>query len=202
MNPKVQNFISGQQAEIDALKEQIHARELEAARKERELKMLDLGMYDIEDNGVKQYDILGRPLDNKVAWNVTEEEYQAALAAVEEKKRLQEILTPSKENREEIEKEAEYTLESNNSKSSSSAASFLWILSWILWIGGLIAAFVFSNQEYYTGSRTETRFNWGIFFAVCSAYGVLGAFSMCAAELFSSVSAIAASLRSFTLKRK
>ena len=73
---------------------------------------------------------------------------------------------------------------------NSSAGIFLKIVSWILWIGGLIVAFVSAYQNVYNGYSFDTEFSGSVFFTTLFTYAMYGALTMCAAELLNNVNRI------------
>ena len=83
----------------------------------------------------------------------------------------------------------------------SSAASFLRVIAWILWIGGLVLAIVQAS-----GAKTDywgrAHFSFAVFLEVFLEYVLYGGFTMCAVELFENVQTIANALQGFRITKK
>ena len=82
----------------------------------------------------------------------------------------------------------------------SSAAVFLKIIAWILWIGGLILTIV-NSVNGASDRYGDPCFSWKIFFTGIITYTVYGGFAMCAAELFENIQIIANALQGFNITR-
>ena len=124
---------------------------------------------DRKENG-KYYIKISKPLD------VTDEEYDAILAAIPEEKHKELELEAAKmiKNSDEINDE------------SSWAARFFTGLAILLWIGGLILAIGGAN----IGDGYRTRFDFATFMSIFVIYLISGSFALCAAELFKKLQTI------------
>lgn len=88
----------------------------------------------------------------------------------------------------------QYEIKPAKNIGGSNAASFIRILAWILWIGGVILALTSSNVTVVERYGTSTEFSFQLFFTTLFTYGIFGGLAMCAAELFENVQRIADAL--------
>lgn len=90
------------------------------------------------------------------------------------------------------EEKRKYNRGDTGTTGNSPAALFLKIVSWVLWLGGIIVAFVSANVEVYGsyGYTGDTEFSASIFFTTLFTYAMYGALTMCAAELLNNVNRI------------
>jgi len=139
----------------------------------------DKGFYETEivDGVERYYYTTTRPAE------ISDDEYKTICELRDEKRR--------------------YKRGADQTKGNSAAATFLKIVSWILWIGGFIVAAVSATTDVYNVyGYSDTEFSFGIFFITLFTYAMYGALTMCAAELFSNVSRILSALLSIVNKSK
>ena len=137
------------------------------------------GFYETEivDGVERYYYTTTRPAE------ISEDEYRTICELREEKRR--------------------YKRGADQTKGNSSAATFLKIVSWVLWIGGIIVAAISATSSVYNVyGYSDTEFSFGVFFTTLFTYAMYGALTMCAAELFGNVSRILSALLSIANKSK
>ena len=135
----------------------------------------------------------------KVYPDISDETYNKLMNTLQEK----EALTPKPPVIEKVEekKPLAFSITSRYSGNNGMAATFMKVIAWILWIGGLILSIVISRVEVpYSSYRTETVFNWTTFTTVFSTYALLGGFAMCLSELFEDISTIKNLLLGYEVK--
>lgn len=135
----------------------------------------------------------------KVYPDISDETYNELINTLQEK----EVLTPKPPviEKKEEKKPLSFSITSRYSDDDGIAATFMKVIAWILWIGGLILSIVISRNEVpYSSYRTETVFNWTTFTTVFSSYALLGGFAMCMSELFENISTIKNQLLSYEVK--
>lgn len=204
-NDKVQEFIAKLQSEID-----------EMERKRQDEAMLALGLYEekeeILDDEKKKYinydasmkDYKERIVDGekryvksqKIPIRVSREEFaqiQELLAqkALLEGESKQETAKPENP-------EPPFQVEMRAASSNSGSASFFKVIAWILWIGGLILAFMTSFVDVGYG---DSEFRFALFLPTILTYGLYGCMAMVAAELLENVASIRAALESIRFKK-
>ena len=226
MNPRVEEYLAGVQKEIDAAKakEAEEARKereqtlisLGLYTEEKEYAPEDIrksyaaatrmGYTNSEriDGETRFF------RSKKAAIEVTDEEFEAILKAKAAREALgasqkqaskpaamKPAQTPGEAQPVKAEAvSAEYEMTPADDYFPSSAASFIRVLAWIIWIGGFILAIASSiSKEYMSARETKTTFLWVNFFTLLITYGVYGGLMMCAAELFSDVRTIAGALK-------
>ena len=130
--------------------------------------------------------------------DVTDEEFAQIRKALEDREkwiqRKQVTVTEQK-----IEETLIEPMERPFSFSVSKGAKFLFVIAWILWIGGLIASIVNAN------AAVMGDFSWTLFLSSALTYFFEGGVVMCAAEGLNNLQAIrdaVTGFRGFTAKRK
>lgn len=83
----------------------------------------------------------------------------------------------------------------------STAATFLRVIAWILWIGGFVTANLLA-MDAKIDRWGDTHFSFGVFLETFLVFGLLGGFTMCAVELFENVQKIANALQEFKITKK
>lgn len=82
----------------------------------------------------------------------------------------------------------------------SSAAGFLYLFAWIVWIVGVPVAILKASSEMdYFG---EQRFSFLVLIETLISYGLRGGIVMCISELFENVQKIANALQGFKIMKK
>lgn len=141
--------------------------------------------------------------EKKVYPELTEDEYNKLLEIARTKDQL-EMIQKNKigsVNVAEKKQRFEFNISAKNNFNSNFAVKFLKVLTWILWIGGIIVSFLSARVEVATVRySTETVFQWPIFISNFILYFVAGAICMCMSELFSNIQAIANAINSFIVK--
>ena len=75
--------------------------------------------------------------------------------------------------------------------SDSRGAAFMRVIAWMIWIGGLVLAIVFSiGSEAYGRYSARNAFNWGTFFAIFGSCAISGGLAWSVALLFEDVHGI------------
>ncbi len=78
-----------------------------------------------------------------------------------------------------------------DTEGKSVAATFFSVISWLIWLGGLIIAITNAiSTEQISYYRSNTSFNFVIFITTFLTYFIYGCFAMCAAELFKKLQTI------------
>lgn len=92
---------------------------------------------------------------------------------------------------------------SSCASSESKGATFLRVVAWLVWCGGLIVAIGMGHVEKAVGTyRTEIVFDWGIFFTALCTYALYGGLIWSVSLLFEDVHNIYTSLSTLKLSNK
>lgn len=87
--------------------------------------------------------------------------------------------------------------------SDSRGAAFMRVIAWMIWIGGLVLAIVFSiGSEAYGRYSTRNTFNWGTFFAIFGSCAISGGLAWSVASLFEDVHGIFQVMSALKLVKK
>lgn len=204
MNSRVQEFLERNEAEVAVAKHE------EENRKRNEI-LMSAGLYD------EEFTYYSKRPDSSGLWetvikdgkwcyakrvrkpiDVTDEEFAQIQKALEDRekwiKRKQAAVTEQK-----IEETLIEPMERPISISVSKGAKFLFVIAWILWIGGFIAAIVNANATV-TGD-----FSWTLFLTSALTYFFEGGLVMCVAEGLDNLQAVRDAVtcfRGFTAKKK
>lgn len=199
MSPCVEKYIDDLRAEIASLKK---------AEKDAKLRNLNLieehkeyvapgtkapgnafgfSFYkkEIVDGEERVYTTVKKPAE------ISDEEYSLLCELIAERDHLKNASAKPEPS------DPPFQIEMRSGTDSSHAATFLKLIAWFLWIGGIVLAFMLSATE----TRSGTEIDWTIFLTTALTYALYGALSMCASELFRNLQSILNALLSIKFKK-
>ena len=137
--------------------------------------------------------------EKKVYPELTDDEYAALLEIARTIEQL-EIMQKQNNKVEAKKQRLELSIAAKNNSGSNFAVTFMKVLTWILWIGGIIVSILSARVEVTTVRYyTETIFQWPIFLSNFILYFVAGAICMCMSVLFANIQTIANAINSFNV---
>lgn len=157
-----------------------------------------MGYYQSETvDGITRYYKKGK----RVYPNLSDDEYELLLRISLEKERIEDKKEVElKKGNPEKRAPFVFSIDARSVRNDSFAVSFMKVLSWILWIGGLIVSFISARVEISRDFTTRTVFQWSVFIPSLILYFSSGAVCMCMAEMFGNIQTIASAIQHFKAK--
>lgn len=198
-NTKIESFIKkNKEAQHNQLLESLGLYEIEKEYAPEDYNSYQANMmgYNLSETveGTQRYFKNGE----KVFPILSDDEYETLLKISLEKERIQEKREAAmKKNNPDERPPYAFSINAMSADSDNFAVGFMKLLSWVLWIGGLIVSFLSASVSVSGSYYSSDVFQWPVFFSSLILYFVSGAVCMCMAKVFENIQTIASAIQHF-----